>query len=96
MDINPRTIVFGVGTSSHVEQQVNIGSEVLPPEIEADYNLWTLFTLTKEFPRYPLTELKRVLHENGNRFAPSYKAISADYAAALAAEQNGTPGFAES
>jgi hypothetical protein len=90
MDISAKINVDGVGTSNHVEQHGDIDLEVLPPEIQANYTLWSLYALTKEFPRYPTKEMKRVLNENNNRFAPSYKAISAVYTAALAAEQNGT------
>lgn len=81
--------MHGVGTSNHGEQQVDVGSEVLPAEIQANYDLWSVYTLTKEFPRYPMPELRRVLGENNSRFTPSYKAISSEYTAALAAEQNG-------
>lgn len=90
MDIHARTNAYGVGTSNHVEQQVDVGSVVLPPEIQANYNLWSVYTLRKEFPRYPIPEVRKVFLENSNRFAPSYRAINSDYTAALAAEQNGT------
>ncbi|KAG0607036.1 hypothetical protein M758_9G187900 [Ceratodon purpureus] len=91
MDMRGKRNVHGVGTSTgnHVEKQVDIGSEVLPPEIQANYDLWSLYTLSKEFPRFPSKEVKRVFNENNNRFAPSYMAISPIYTAALAAEQNG-------
>jgi len=90
VDTHARPNVHGVGTSNHGEQQVDFGSEVLPPEIQAAYNSWTFYTLVKEFPRYPIPEVRKVLYENNSRFVPSYKAINSDYTAALAAEQNGT------
>ena len=89
MDTRAKTNVHGVGASNLAEEQVDIVSEVLPPEIQANYVLWSVYTLTKEFPRFPTKELKRVFNENNSRFAPSYKAISSIYTAALAAEQSG-------
>lgn len=79
----------GAGTDDHVEERVDVGAEVLPPEIRAAYDLWSLYTLSVEFPRLHSKEVERVFHENDNRLTPSYKALRSIYAAALAAEHAG-------
>lgn len=65
--------------------------ENVPPEILEDYNAWALYTLMKEFPRFPLADLKRIWVENESRFAPSHRVISAEYQAALTEEQEKAP-----
>jgi hypothetical protein len=68
----------------HLEEEV-------PPEILEDYHACALYTLMKEFPRFPLNDLKRILVENKSRFPPSHRIISAEYQVALAEEQEKAP-----
>lgn len=65
--------------------------ENVPPEILEENHAWALYTLMKEFPRFPLADLKRILVENKSRFPPSHRIISAEYQVALAEEQEKAP-----
>lgn len=84
-----RTMMDGVGPSNARDQQMDTDLEVLPPEIQENYILWTYYILNKEYPRYPLLELKRILSENNEKFTPSYEAIGIEYRAAIDAERAG-------